>query len=185
MITDFGEDVDRRAGAELVGDVGRARHRLDQRRRSPPGVEQVIGGEVAREQALGGNRRRSIDGALPQPFRPRQERRAQHVEDADAEREQRRRARADRSTATSPTAATRPARSAPARDRPPAAAARTPPARRRLRSARRARRRARAAATASARAPAASRSPIVSHESKGTCFTFTSRKHSQILPFVR
>ena len=85
----FGEDVDRRAGAELIGDVRRARHRLDQRRRSAPGVKQVIGGEIAREQAFGGNGRRSIDDALPHPLCPRQEHRAQHVEHADAKRQQR------------------------------------------------------------------------------------------------
>ena len=61
----FSEDVDRRARAELVGDVRRARHRLDQRRRSAPGVEQVIGGQVAREQSLRGNGGRPINDALP------------------------------------------------------------------------------------------------------------------------
>ena len=85
----LGEDVDRRSGDQLIGDVGRARHRLDQRCRSPPGMKEIVGGEIAREQPFGGDRRRSIDGALPQPFGPRQERGAQHVEDADAKGEQR------------------------------------------------------------------------------------------------
>src|SRR6185436_13528477 len=50
-------------------------------------VKEIVGGEIPREQTLGGDRRRSVDGALSQPLRPRQEGGAQHVEHADAERE--------------------------------------------------------------------------------------------------
>ncbi len=156
MITTSARMLIGRSRDQLVGNVGRARHRLDQRRRSPLRMEQVIGGQVAREQAFGGDRRRSIDGALPHPFRPRQERGAQHVEDADAEREHAPRARADRRRPRTPTAATRPARCAPAPDRRRGAAARTPRARRPLRSARRDPRPARARTSATARAPATS-----------------------------
>ena len=181
----LGEDVDRRTGDQLVGDVGRARHRLDQRRRSPPRVKEVIGGKVSREQAFGGDGRRSIDGPLAQPLRPRQKRRAQHVEDADAKREHRRPARADRSPATSPTAATRPAPFAPAPDRRPAAAVRRPRARRPLRSARRDPRPARARTSASARAPAASRSPPANRESRLSRFCLSSAVFSYTPPYAR
>ena len=85
----FGKDVDRRAGDELIGDVGRTRHRLDQRGRAPLRATEIVGGEVAREQSFGGDCGRSIDRPLAQPLRPRQICGAQHVEDADAEREDR------------------------------------------------------------------------------------------------
>ncbi len=178
MVIDLGEDVDRGPGAKLVGDVGGARHRLDQRRGAPLDVKQVIGAEIARQQAFGGNGRGAIDRSHAQPFRPRQEHRAQDVEDADKEREQGH----DRARiARRPQPRRQPAPCAPARDRPRAATIRTPLTRRRLRSARRCRRPARATASASASAPATIRSRIASH---AQLFRLTHVVLLPILPFV-
>ncbi len=75
---------------QLVGDVRGARHRLDQRRRAAPGMKQVVGRQVAREQAFGGDRRRAVDQVPAAATRPRTSNsRAQHVEHADRQREQR------------------------------------------------------------------------------------------------
>ena len=64
---------------------------------APRDMKPVVGREVARQQALGGGRRRPEDHALADPLDPRQEQGARQVERADAERERRDdRARVDR-----------------------------------------------------------------------------------------
>ena len=96
MITASARMLTAEPAHELVGDVGGARHRLDQRRRSPLGVEQVVGGEIAREQAFGGNRRRSDrrcpaaairpTTGTPRAARRRRRRRARAARPARADR---------------------------------------------------------------------------------------------------